>query len=228
MSHELRTPLNSIIGCADLLLKDDELSLPERRVDNLKSILGSSDRLIAMINNILDMARIEAGRAPIRVERFSITNAIRTAVEYCSGLIGEKDLSVVDNVATDVPEIGTDREKLTHVITNLLGNAIKFTDAGKIVISARVSERDRDYVVISVKDPGIGIAEEKMSMIFEQFKQVDVSTTRRHGGIGLGLAIVKAYVDLLGGKVDVQSKLGHGSTFTVTIPINLPGVELED
>jgi PAS domain S-box-containing protein len=227
MSHELRTPLNSIIGCADLLLKDDKLELPERRVNNLKSILGSSDRLISMINNILDMARLEAGRAPLRAERFSLGDAMKTAVEYCSGLIGEKELEVVEDIATDIPELNTDREKLTHVITNLLGNAIKFTDAGKIVVSAKVSKEDRDYVMITVKDPGAGIAEGKMDMIFEQFKQIDVSTTRRHGGIGLGLAIVKAYSDLLGGKVGVQSKLGQGSTFTITLPINLPDEELE-
>lgn len=222
MSHELRSPLNSIIGCADLVLKDQSLTLSERRVNNLKNVLASADKLISIINNILDMARIEAGKVPIKATRFSLKRVITGAVDSFQGMIEEKGLNIVEEVCGDIPQMFTDKEKVGHVISNLVSNAIKFTDAGEVTIKACRQPEEPGCIFIKVEDTGIGIARDKLEKIFEHFKQIDVSPTRRHEGIGLGLAIVRAYVDLLGGRIEVDSEEKMGSTFTVVLPMVIP------
>lgn len=228
MSHELRTPLNSIIGCADLVLKDKKLDLPERRAGNLKSVLVSADKLLSIINNILDMARIDAGSIPINVERFRLEDLVDKSIDFCHGIAEAKSIDVVKRVEGEVPEMFTDEEKLGHVLVNLLSNAIKFADRGEVSVAAHVCEEDKDCVAISVQDRGIGIAEDKRHVIFDQFKQAEVTPTRRRGGIGLGLAIVKAYLELLGGRIKLDSEPGKGSTFTIIVPVSLPSKQTCD
>lgn len=220
ISHELRTPLSGIIGSATLLLEDNALQLPERRMANLKNVLGNADKLVLMINNILDVARIDSGDAGINTERFSLIDVMDASIEPFQGLIEEKGLRVIREVCDDLPLLFNDKQKIVRIVTNLVGNAIKFTDAGDVRIGAKLKEEDRKRVSISVSDTGIGIPEGKLNSIFEHFGRVDTSRTRRHSGIGLGLTVSKAYIDVLGGEIHVKSEEGRGTTFTVILPIS--------
>jgi len=223
VSHELRTPLSGIISSATLVLRDDSLQLSERRASNVKNILGNADKLVLMINNILDVARMGAGGTHVTPQYFSIMEVIRTSVEFFRGLIDEKSLDVSWDVNDDMPILYNDRQMIGQIINNLVGNAVKFTDSGSIHIRACVNENDRDRFDISVKDTGVGIPQDMFDKIFDHFSRVDNSSTREHYGIGMGLSIVKGYVNLLGGKIKVESEPMKGSNFTVTLPMALAG-----
>ena len=219
VSHELRTPLSGIIGSASLILKDKSLNLPESRIANIKNILGNTDKLVLMINNILDVARIGAGGMSITPQYFSIAEAIKTSVEYFHGLIDEKSLKVECDVDHHMPILFNDKQMVGQIVTNLVGNAVKFTDSGSILIHAGTDKNDPEKFTISVKDTGIGIPKDMLDAIFEHFKKLDASTTTRHPGIGMGLSIVKGYANLLGGSINVESEQNVGSKFSVTLPI---------
>jgi len=221
MSHELRTPLSHIISCADLVMTDKTLNLPEKRINNLNDVLKSSDKLLRMINNILDMARIEAGKVPIITGQFKLKDLVEACIEICKPHIGEKDLKITAHVDSTMPILFTDQDKLGHILNNLIGNAVKFSDYGEISITARMHGSIENTFIIEVKDQGVGIPQDKLDVIFEQFQQVDGSSTRRYEGMGLGLTIVKAYAKLLGGTVSVKSELGKGSVFTVLLPVEI-------
>jgi two-component system, NarL family, sensor histidine kinase BarA len=220
VSHELRTPLNSILGFAELL-KDTQGASPEAKsVRYLQNILTSGKNLLELINDLLDLAKIEAGRMEVRSEPLVLGDLFEGLGNVLKPLTEPKRLSIRIAVAPDVPILQTDPAKLQQVLYNLLSNAIKFSPDGAIVdLSARIEQNDA--VNISVTDEGPGIDPEKQALIFEKFRQLDGSVTREHSGSGLGLAISKDLTALLGGRIGVVSVPGQGASFWVVLPIKV-------
>lgn len=216
MSHELRTPMNSILGLTELILEKSQIA--GKNKERLEVVLKSGKRLMTLINDILDLSKIEAGKMDIRDEDILLEELIEEVVNTINPLTIEKGigLEVVRNCNTRII-INTDRTRLIQVLINLMGNAVKFTEQGKIVL--KVSQTNDSMLQFDVIDTGIGIDEEGQRIIFEEFRQVDGSTTRKYGGTGLGLAISKKIIDLLGGSISIRSKVGEGSDFYFTIPL---------
>ncbi len=220
MSHELRTPMNSILGLTELIL--DKAQIDDKNRERLEVVLKSGKRLMNLINDILDLSKIEAGKMEIREEEILLEELLEDVSSTIQPLVYEKGLRFTINRKCDTKIIvTTDKGRVTQVLINLLGNAVKFTDKGNIELS--VALMDDNNLVFSVSDTGIGIPEDAQKIIFEEFRQVDGSTTRRYSGTGLGLAISKKIVDLLGGKIWVKSIVGKGSIFSFTIPVNYRG-----
>jgi signal transduction histidine kinase len=220
MSHELRTPLNVIIGYCDLLLEGlaGEVDAEARRM--LTRVHSNAQKLLALINDVLDLSRIEAGRMQLQLEGVELDDLIDRWRADMQLLADQKGLKFEIKTDAALPDsILTDTARLTQIVTNLITNAFKFTEKGGVYLSLKAYE---DAWSISVRDTGIGIPEDALPYIFEEFRQVDASPTRAHGGTGLGLAIVRNFTKLMGGEVQVESKLGVGSTFTVTLPIRTP------
>lgn len=219
MSHELRTPMNAILGFTRLVLRRAGDLLPERQRDNLLKVKDSADQLLGLINQLLDLSRLEAGRMEVHPGPFEVRRFILSCCELVSPLI-KPGVQLRQEIAGEVGEADTDEEGLRHVVLNLLSNAIKFTDAGEVVIRVGVTgQTDGDAsIVIAVSDTGVGIPADALETIFEEFQQVE-GGIRRHEGTGLGLPIAKRWAELLGGTIRVESELGRGSTFTVTIPL---------
>jgi signal transduction histidine kinase len=218
VSHEFRTPMNAIIGFTRLVMRKTEAQIPPLQHANLQKVLISADHLLSLINGLLDLSKIEAGRMEVYPATFDLTELVQAAAGTVEPMLKAERVTLVVDVAPDLPPLHTDREKLRQILMNLLGNAAKFTEEGVIKVSA---ERTNDTLCLAVSDTGIGIPGDALPYIFEEFRQVDMSSTRRHGGTGLGLAIVDRLARLLGGQVTVESELGKGSTFTVTIPLVL-------
>ena len=216
MSHELRTPLNAIIGFTRLVMRRSKDVLPVKQYENLEKINQSAEHLLVLINDVLDLSKIEAGRMDVRPVSFDLGSLIDLCLRTVEPMLRSEQIQLVRQVDPRLPQLVTDQDKLKQILINLVSNAIKFTEAGAITVRAHA---DGDLVVIDVSDPGIGIPEEALELIFEEFRQVDSSSTRKHGGTGLGLPISRHFARLLGGDVTVRSQLGRGSTFTVTIPI---------
>ena len=216
MSHELRTPLNAILGFTRLVKRRSEGVLPQKQIDNLDKVLVSADHLLEMINAVLDLSKIEAGRMDVQPVAFDVAALVDACLQTVRPMVEVKQLCLVKEDEPDLPPLFTDRDKVRQILMNLLSNAVKFTEAGTITVA--VQQRD-ETLVLAVADTGIGIPEEALGRIFEAFRQVDDSTTRRHGGTGLGLAISRRLARLLGGDVTVESTVGVGSTFTVALPI---------
>lgn len=214
MSHELRTPMNAIIGFSQLMLRQSQLSATQ--VDMVNRILNNGKHLLTLIEEILDLSKIEAGRLELKPERFRVTDLLAATADELRSLAVQKKLQLNLNSRLEDPFITNDSNRLRQVIVNLLSNAIKFTEAG--TISVEVREVSRDRIVILVSDTGIGIATEDMTRIFEEFRQVDQSMTRRHAGTGLGLAITRWLVQMMDGQITVNSQPGQGSTFRVDLP----------
>lgn len=217
VSHELRTPLNAIIGFTRVVLRKTEEQIPPQQRENLQKVLISAEHLLSLINGLLDLAKIEAGRMDVYVETFRVDEVVDVAVSTVEPSL-KNGVSLVRDMAPDIPPLQTDREKLKQIVLNLLSNAAKFTEQGSITVKARPGD---GILSLVVADTGIGIPPQALAHIFEEFRQADMSTTRRYGGTGLGLAIVKKFCALLGGDVMVASEPGKGSTFTVTIPLRL-------
>jgi two-component system, NarL family, sensor histidine kinase BarA len=219
VSHELRTPLNSILGFADLL-KDAALTNDSKNARYLQNIISSGKHLLALITDLLDLAKIEAGKMEVRSEPLSLTDLFEGLISIIKPLAEKKDLSIVATVGRDVPIMQTDPAKLQQVLYNFLSNAIKFSPAaGRIDVKAERFEEDN--VRISVSDQGPGIELEKQSVIFEKFRQIDGSVTRQHSGTGLGLAISKELTQLMGGSIGVMSRPNEGATFWVILPVKI-------
>jgi len=217
MSHELRTPLNSILGFSEVLLSGDGLNDKQHRwVGNIQT---SGERLLNLINDILDLAKIEAGKMEVRLENFPIGDVCEGQLNMFRPLAQKKNIDMRSQVDAEIPLLRQDPLKLTQILSNLLSNAIKFTpEGGRVLLKA---EADKHQVVLTVIDTGVGIAPEDQELVFERFRQAGNPMTREHAGTGLGLSIVRELAKLLGGEVTLHSELGRGSTFTVRIPIQL-------
>jgi signal transduction histidine kinase len=217
VSHELRTPLNSILGFADLLRDQVQGSVDSKLARYVQNIVTSGNSLLYLINDLLDLAKIEAGKMDVDAESVSLATLFEALVGVLKPLCERKDLTIAAAVAPDVPILQTDHRKLQQILYNFLSNAVKFSpQGGRIDLRA---DRSDSGVRISVTDRGAGIDPDKQGMIFEKFRQLDGSVTREHGGTGLGLAISKGLATLLGGSVGVESTPGQGATFWVTIPL---------
>ena len=217
MSHELRTPLNAIIGVTEMLREDAEAA--KQDLEPLDRVLGAGRHLLALINDILDLSKIEAGRMELQLESFALAPLITNVVKTIEPLAAKNANQVA--VQCD-PAIGTmhaDQMRLRQALLNLLSNANKFTDHGTITIDARQGQEDnRDWVTIAVADTGIGMTPDQMGKLFQEFSQADASTTRKYGGTGLGLAISRRFCQMMGGDITVESAPSQGSTFTIRLP----------
>ena len=217
MSHELRTPLNAIIGFTRIVQRKAQGQLPEKQIDNLGKVLSSGEHLLNLINTILDIAKIEAGRMDITPGRFQVAPLLEATANTTQPLL-KPGVRMVNEVAPDIPAIYSDQDKLKQILLNLLSNAAKFTHEGTVTMRAHSEDA---MLVVEVTDTGIGISDEALERIFEEFQQADSSTTRQYGGTGLGLPISKHLAQLLGGDLTVHSIEGAGSTFTVKIAVDV-------
>jgi signal transduction histidine kinase len=218
MSHELRTPLTSVIGYSDMLLSGVTGELNERQSNFVSSILTNGESLLNLINDVLDLTKIEAGRLELNLEAVDLRSALLGVLPVVKPRAADKRIKVSTYLPTDVPTIIADPAKFNQVLLNLLTNAIKYThENGNVSVEARSQD---GFVEIWVTDTGIGIGREDIDRIFQRFTQIDSSASRLQGGTGLGLAITKELVELHGGQIRVQSKLGKGSSFIFTVPIS--------
>ncbi len=220
MSHELRTPLNSVIGFSEIL--QDELFGPlnDKQAEYVTDILESGRHLLSLINDILDLTKIEAGKMELYPTEIYLPELVQSTVTLMSETASRHALTLEIEMDDSVQMMTGDERKIKQVLFNLVSNAIKFTpDGGKIIIRVQQDERGTTF---SVKDNGIGIEEEHLDSIFTEFKQVDSSLTRRFEGVGLGLAIVKRFIELHGGTIQVKSQIGEGSRFFFFIPLEIP------
>ena len=220
MSHELRTPLNAIIGYSEILSEDAKDSGHSEYLPDLNKIRSSGKHLLGLINDILDLTKIEAGRMEMFLETFDVTQLIQDVAETVQPLLDKNTNSLTVNVPATVGAIHADQVKVRQMLLNLLSNASKFTKEGVVALSVdrEVVINGEDVFVFRVRDTGIGMSPEQLSRLFQPFMQAESSTTKRFGGTGLGLAITKHLAELMGGSVTVESELGRGTTFTVRLP----------
>lgn len=216
MSHDLRTPLSSIMGFTRLVRRDAAQLLPQKQIDNLDKVLISSEHLLSLINNILDIAKIEAGRMDTHWQQVQLAALIAVCITEVQPLL-QPGVVVKKDIPEDFPSIYTDETKLHQIMGNLLSNAAKFTEAGHIEVQAQHAE---NTITITVTDTGIGIPEEYLNKIFEEFRQVDSHIRNHFGGSGLGLPISRSLAELMGGTLTAVSQKDHGSTFTLTLPLH--------
>ena len=191
-------------------------SLPEKQLDNLDKVLVSADHLLNLIDDVLDLSKIEAGRIEVKPSTFEIEPLVDLCITTTQPLIKPEKISLAKEIMKDAPPIYSDQNKVKQILLNLLSNAAKFTHEGQIKVSV---SHEINTLIISVADTGIGIPEEALDRIFEDFQQVDTSTTREYGGTGLGLSISHRLAQLLGGDLVASSREGEGSTFTFSIPV---------
>jgi signal transduction histidine kinase len=223
ISHELRTPLNAIIGYAQMLADGFSGELNEQQQGDVKTIVDSADRLLRMVEDTLDLARIDAERFPVYMDNIALDEVIRRATGSVQSLAEMKGLDIKTHISLDAPTIRTDPERVRQILTNLLSNSVKFTDSGSIRINVEAVETGG--IQISVEDTGIGFDTTTFPHIFDEFRQADASTTRAHGGTGLGLAVSKRLVERLGGTIGVTSTPDVGSIFWIRLPSEIPGAD---
>lgn len=216
VSHELRTPLNSIIGFSKVLMSGIDGEITETQRVDLSAIYNSGRHLLEIINSILELSKIEAGKMELHVTTFDIVPIVHEIVTASQTLVMGKKVKIESKIEGTIPVIEADVTKIRQIIFNLISNAAKFTEEGFITVRLRA---DKTRVAVSVIDTGIGIDKDHIDAIFERFRQVDGSTTRKAGGTGLGLSIAKRFVEMHGGEMRVDSKLGKGSVFTMILPI---------
>lgn len=221
VSHELRTPLTSILGFAELLREGREAEANPRTARYAENILISGRILLEIINDLLDLAKIEAGKVELKLETVSIAEIGATLADFVRPQADKKRLQLTFEPEPDLPIVITDASKVRQILFNLLSNAIKFTPEGGTVV-LRATRENQESVRLSVSDTGRGIPPEEQELIFEKFRQIDQSATREHHGTGLGLAIAKELTRLLGGQIGVDSEVGKGSTFWVILPVVTP------
>ncbi|MBT3258004.1 MAG: response regulator [Deltaproteobacteria bacterium] len=221
MSHELRTPLNSVMALSRVLLMQAKDKLSEEELNYLEIIQRNGQNLLSLINNILDLSKIEAGRMDVTPKSFSVTSTIETIMERLEPVAEEKGIHMNQEIPDNLPQIESDEIRVHQILQNLMGNALKFTDQGNVTVSSR---SDGKKVHIRVADTGIGISAKDLPHIFQEFRQVDGTSSRSYEGTGLGLAIAHRAAGLLGGELTVQSTLGKGSTFTLILPVKWTGL----
>lgn len=225
-SHELRTPIHAIIGYAELLLDSVYGTMTDEQEQTVRFIRESGQDLLSLVNNLLDLSRIESGRADLILQSFDLRDLVSELFVQLKPLADAKRIELNSTVRVDEPLIRTDRGKLKQILVNLVGNAIKFTEQGKVVIAISVNTvKETQRFAISIQDTGSGIPADQLDRIFEKFYQVDSSSHRAHEGTGLGLYITKQLLDLLAGQVEIQSVSGKGTTVTVSLPQNYEEIE---
>lgn len=223
VSHELRTPLNSIIGFAKLLLKQKIGPLNSIQQTDISVIYDSAQHLLSLVNDILDLSKIEAGKIRLDPAWVSVEEIIVGVMASTIILIEGKPIELRDEIEPHLPKVFVDRGRIRQVVINILSNAAKFTDAGSITMRiGKISKNEQEFICFSVKDTGIGIAPEDMDKVFEAFRQIDSSVARRAEGTGLGMPISYRLISLHGGELWVESQVGRGSTFSFTIPLQPP------
>ena len=206
----------AIIGFNRLVMRRCKDILPPKQYDNLGKIAVSADQLLTLINSILDLSKIEAGRMDVNPTEAMLAPLLESCARTAEPLLQGKTVRLLTEIAPGIPPVLTDHDRLRQIVLNFLSNAAKFTERGTITLTGRA---DADNVVIAVTDTGIGIPDDQLATIFDEFSQIDSSSTRKYAGTGLGLAISRHLAELLGGGVSVRSTAGEGSTFTVSIPI---------
>ena len=242
MSHELRTPLTSILGFSQILLRNsDSANFNQRQRNNIERILKNGQHLLSLINDVLDLAKIEAGRMDVNNSDVNLPELLSSVVEETHSIAAEQKLSLRWDVEEGISSIETDPIKLRQILLNLISNALKFTEKGSVTVTARrvlpliaantatsgTESSESEQVAIAIHDTGIGISQEMQERIFEAFYQIDGSNTRKYGGTGLGLSIVRQLTLLLGGKLELQSTLNQGSTFTIYLPVHARALRTE-
>jgi PAS domain S-box-containing protein len=218
MSHEFRTPLNAMLGYTSMLLQGVAGPLESQAKRQLGRIESNGRHLLTIINEILDISRIEAGRMPLQLSRFKVPELVTEVRTELEPIIVRSKLTLTIDVPKDLPPISSDRQKMKQILLNLLSNALKFTHQGGITISARRNAKERT-LLLAVTDTGIGIAAADQERIFEDFRQLDAAPTRAYGGTGLGLSICRRLAQMLDGRITLHSAVGKGSTFTLVLPI---------
>ncbi len=216
-SHELRTPMNAILGYTELILDGIYGEVPSKIRDVLVRVQSNGRHLLSLINNVLDLSKIEAGQLTLSVEEYSMKEIVHTVVTATEGLAAEKNLVLKVAIPDNFPRAEGDERRIVQVLMNLVGNAIKFTEAGEIAVRAAASDA---AIEVSVADTGPGIPPSEHERIFEEFRQVDNSSTRQKGGTGLGLSISKKIIEMHGGRIWVELELGRGSVFRFTLPLH--------
>ena len=217
MSHELRTPLNSIIGYTKLMLDGLEGEINEDQKQDLQTVYNNSKHLLELINELLDLSRIEAGKTVLTYGTFPISDVLSEVIPVMEQLAKDRKLALTYSVAPGIDNIYADKAKTRQILINLLGNAVKFTNEESVKLN--ITETNSDFI-FSVTDTGMGMKKEDLEAIFESLKQVGPAQIAGYEGTGLGLAISKKFVEMLGGKIWAESELGKGSTFTFTLPRN--------
>ncbi len=218
MSHELRTPLNAIIGFTGIMLQGLPGSLSDEQRKQLAIVQNSGRHLLNLINDVLDISKIEAGELSLDPTVFDIGQSIEKAVKMVSPLAGQKGIAIETAISGEVGAARNDQRRVEQVLINMLNNAVKFTEEGRVLVSGR---REGDQYVLTVSDTGVGIAPDELAAIFKPFHQSETGRMRRHEGTGLGLSICRKILDMMGGTIGVASTPGQGSTFTVRFPIEI-------
>lgn len=223
VSHELRTPLNSILGFAKLLLRQKIGPLNPIQQTDLSVIYDSAQHLLSLVNDILDLSKIEAGKIRLDAEWVSVEEIIVGVMASTYILIEDKPIELKEEIESNLPKVYVDRGRIRQVVINILSNAAKFTDVGSITMRVRrITKNEQEFVCFSIKDTGIGIAADDMDKVFEAFRQIDSSVARRAEGTGLGMPISYRLVSLHGGELWVESQVDQGSAFSFTIPLKPP------
>jgi signal transduction histidine kinase len=218
MSHELRTPLNAVLGYSELLADGIYGAIPDKAAEVLERIQSNGKHLLGLINDVLDLSKIEAGQLILSLDDYSVESMVSSVVSAAGSLAKTKGIELTTIIAPDLPMGRGDERRLTQVLLNLVSNAIKFTDTGKVEIDAKAVDGE---FIIAVRDTGLGIGPADQQKIFEEFQQVDNSSTRAKGGTGLGLSISRRFIDMHGGHIDLVSTVGVGSTFSIVIPVRV-------
>jgi CheY-like chemotaxis protein/two-component sensor histidine kinase len=222
MSHELRTPMNAIIGYSEMLTEEAQDLGQDDFIPDLQKINAAGKHLLALINDILDLSKIEAGKMDLYLEDFNVHDMVRDVITTMQPLIDKNANRLVTDISPEINTIRADLTKVRQGLFNLLSNASKFTKSGDIELRVRAEEvASRPWVAFHVKDSGIGMTPEQAGKVFEAFTQADASTTRKYGGTGLGLTITRKFCELMGGNISVESELGKGTTFTIRLPVEV-------
>ena len=221
MSHELRTPLNAIIGYSEMLMEDAEDSGRENDVADLQKIRAAGNHLLALINDILDLSKIEAGKMEVHLETVDVSPMLQDVVSTIVPLVAKNDNRLEVRSAGDLGAVQVDLTKVRQALFNLLSNACKFTSNGVITLAAaRERVNEVEWIRFGVSDTGIGMSPEQMKKLFQAFSQADASTSKKYGGTGLGLLLSRRFCQMMGGDITVDSVPGQGSTFTIRLPVD--------